>query len=112
MKLEDIRAAAEKKYGSFPIELSEDSTVTLLNPLRLSKASRKKLLSFQETANDEDAEQDQEDMIEDMLRLVCESEKAGDLLIAAVDGDLAVMMSIFEEYQETVSLGEASASES
>lgn len=110
--LDSIRDAAEKKFGSYDIELGEGREVKLLNPLRLTKENRKKLMSFQDEANDKDNDVDQEDVIEDMLRLIAESEKAADLLIEAVDGDLAVMMQIFDDYGKNTSLGEASASES
>ena len=110
--LDSIREAAEKKFGSYDIELGEGSEVKLLNPLRLSKENRKKLMSYQDEANSENSDVDQEDVIEDMLRLIAESPKAADLLIKALDGDLAVQMQIFDDYAKATSLGEASASES
>jgi hypothetical protein len=106
--LDDIRAAAERKYGSTDITLGED-TVRLLNPLRLPKARRDALLSLQEQMSADDA--DQAALLSDAIRTIAESEKAAEKLLEAVGGDLAVLAEIFGHYGESTQAGEASASQ-
>ncbi|MER5632166.1 phage tail assembly protein [Streptomyces nitrosporeus] len=105
--LDDIRAAAEARYGSTDIELG--GTVTrLLNPLRLPKAKRDKLASLQDTINENGADQDE--LFAHAIRLVAESKSAADSLLKEVGGDLAVLAQIFEIYGQSTQAGEASAS--
>lgn len=106
--LDDIRAAAEKKYGSTDIEVG-DITVHLLNPLRLPKAKRKALLALQEQLEDEDA--DQEEFLEKAVRLIAATEIEADLLLEEVGDDLALLAEIFASYTEGQQAGEASASQ-
>ncbi|MEU7030048.1 phage tail assembly protein [Streptomyces sp. NPDC046275] len=106
--LDDIRAAAERKYGSTDITFGED-VVRLLNPLRLPKARRDALLALQEEMGKED--NDQADLLARAIRTIAESEKAADKLLAAVDGDLAILAEIFGHYGESTQVGEASASQ-
>ncbi|MFI9228980.1 phage tail assembly protein [Streptomyces rimosus] len=105
--LDDIRTAAEAKYGSTDIELGDD-TVRLLNPLRLPKLSRQKLTQLQDLMGGEDA--DQEELLSEAIRLVAETRKAADKLLKAVGGDLALLAEIFDRYGKGTQVGEASAS--
>ncbi|NWF28250.1 phage tail assembly protein [Streptomyces sp. PKU-EA00015] len=106
--LDDIRAAAERKYGSTDITFGED-TVRLLNPLRLPKARRDALLALQEEMGKE--ESDQAELLAQAIRTIAESEKAAEKLLEAVDGDLAILAEIFGHYGESTQVGEASASQ-
>lgn len=106
--LDDIRAAAERKYGSTDISLGDD-TVRLLNPLRLPKARRDALLALQEEMGNDDA--DQAELLAQAIRTIAESEKAAEKLLEAVDGDLAILAEIFGHYGESTQVGEASASQ-
>ncbi|MEU6959591.1 phage tail assembly protein [Streptomyces sp. NPDC045456] len=105
--LDDIRAAAEAKYGSTDIELVDD-TIRLLNPLRLPKLSRQKLTQLQDLMGGEDA--DQEELLSEAIRLVAETRKAADKLLKAIGGDLALLAEIFDRYGKGTQVGEASAS--
>ncbi|MFF4528182.1 phage tail assembly protein [Streptomyces sp. NPDC001407] len=105
--LDDIRTAAEAKYGSTDIELGGD-TVRLLNPLRLPKASRTQLSQLQDRMGGDDA--DQEELLSEAIRLVAENPKAADKLLTAIGGDLAVLAEIFDAYGRGTQAGEASAS--
>ncbi|MCC2278890.1 phage tail assembly protein [Streptomyces sp. ET3-23] len=105
--LDDIRAAAEARYGSTDIELG-DETIRLLNPLRLPKATRTKLSQLQDSMGGDDA--DQEELLSEAIRLVAEHSKAADMLLTAVGGDLAVLAEIFDRYGRGTQAGEASAS--
>ncbi|GLZ81410.1 hypothetical protein Afil01_62170 [Actinorhabdospora filicis] len=108
--LDDIRNAAEARYGSTDIAIDEARTVRLLNPLRLPRARRDELAALQEAIQAEGA--DQEKAITDMIRCVAETRSAGDALIKATGGDLAVLATIIERYSEGAQVGEASASQS
>ncbi|MEU6572289.1 phage tail assembly protein [Streptomyces sp. NPDC046805] len=108
--LDNIRAAAEAKYGSTDIELGDGFVARLLNPLRLPKEKRAELLKIQEKLDGDDA--DQEQVLADAIRLVAENDTAGEKLLDAVGSDLAVLAQIFASYSEGTQVGEASASES
>ncbi|QXE37120.1 hypothetical protein KQY30_25780 [Streptomyces sp. GMY02] len=105
--LDEIRAAAEARYGSTDIVLGA-STVRLLNPLRLPKQKRDDLTDLQDKLSAEDA--DQEALMSEAIRLVADSGKAADKLLSAVSGDLAVLAEIFDRYGKGTQVGEASAS--
>jgi hypothetical protein len=106
--LDDIRAAAERKYGSTDITVGED-VVRLLNPLRLPKARRDALLTLQEEMGKDDT--DQAELLAQAIRTIAESEKAAEKLLDAVGGDLAILAEIFGHYGESTQVGEASASQ-
>ena len=108
--LDSIREAAEAKYGSLDIELGTE-TVRLLNPLRLPKANRDKLLAVQDRINDHDDDADQAELLTEALRLVAESKAKADRLIKALDGDLAMIAQVFETYVKGTQAGEASGSD-
>lgn len=105
--LDDIRAAAEARYGSTDITLGEH-VVRLLNPLRLSKARREELAALQDEINADGA--DQEELLAHAIRLVAESEAAANALLEEVGEDLAVLAQVFELYGRGTQAGEASAS--
>ncbi|WP_371671226.1 phage tail assembly protein [Streptomyces sp. NBC_00289] len=106
--LDDIRAAAERKYGSTDIEFGGE-TVRLLNPLRLPKGRRDELMSLQDQLGKDDT--DQAEVLAQAIRTVAESEKAADKLLKEVGGDLALLAEIFGHYGESTQVGEASASQ-
>lgn len=122
--LDQIKAAADAKYGSLDIPLSEKQgdVVRLLNPLRMSEAQRTELRVIQDKLNDiaaanedgdedaeptEDAVKEQTDLIAEMLMAVAENKAAGKKLLDALGGDLAMTMIVFEQYTEGTQAGEA-----
>ena len=129
--LDQIRAAADAKYGSLDIPLSDKDgdVVRLLNPLRMSEQQRAELQVIQNKLNDaadkseeegdgeeaapaEDAVKEQTALIAELLLCVAENKTAGQKLLDALNGDLAMTMVVFEQYTEGTQLGEASASQS
>ena len=115
--LDDIRSAAEAKYGATVIENvgPDNRDVRLLNPLRLSKERRTELMSLQskldvDPKNGEEAV-DQEEILSGAIRLVAESDDQADALLSEINGDLAVLAQVFETYGNGTQLGEASASD-
>lgn len=111
--LDDIRAAAEKKYGQLVIEFGNEK-VELRNPLRLSKDERKTLVKIQnemdEAENDEGF--DQEEAMKNIIILVAKEETSAKHLIAEIGDDLTVLAQIFASYGEATQAGEASGSQS
>ena len=119
--LDQIKAAADAKYGSLDIPLSDKQgdVVRLLNPLRMSEAQRAELRVIQDKLNDisasqegedevsEDAVKEQTDLIAEMLLAVAENKTAGQKLLDALGGDLAMTMVVFEQYTEGTQAGEA-----
>ncbi|MEU9777267.1 phage tail assembly protein [Streptomyces sp. NPDC047968] len=79
--LDDIRAAAEARYGSTDISLG-GHIVRLLNPLRLSKANRDKLAALQDEINTDSA--DQEEPLADAIRLVAAVTRDGQVPVKEV----------------------------
>ncbi|MFE0964059.1 MULTISPECIES: phage tail assembly protein [Streptomyces] len=104
--LDDIRAAADAKYGSTDIQVDDKVTVILRNPLRLAKAERDELAGLQDKL-DGDNDLDQGDVLADAIRLVAKNKKDAETLIEQVGGDLAVLASIFETYTKGTQAGEA-----
>lgn len=109
IKLSDIKAAAEAKYGSLNIDTG-DGIITLRNVLRLSKEERASLTSLQESMKEEGA--DQEGALDEILKLVAQTEGQGKKLIALLGDDLAAKMELFEKYGDQTQVGEASPSQS
>lgn len=107
---DQIREAADREYGSTDIDLKSGDTVSLLNPLRLPKEKRKKLMSIQDELSDEE-DVDQEEFLIDAIRLVADSRRKADALIEEADGDLAFLAQVFKFYTEGAQVGEASASQ-
>lgn len=106
--LDDIRAAAEAKYGDFTIDIGAQS-VRLLNPLRLSKAARATLTKGQEALDGEEVDEQQK--LEELIINVAETPAKGKALVKALGGDLTQLATVFEKYGEKVQAGEASASQ-
>ncbi len=102
--LDDIRAAADAKYGSTDIDLG-DRVVRLLNPLRLSQQDRAKLREVQHQLGAEDA--DQEALLTHALTLVAETPAAAKRLLTALGGDLGLLVEVFGRYAEGTQAGEA-----
>ncbi|WP_031513705.1 phage tail assembly protein [Streptomyces sp. NRRL F-5123] len=107
--LDDIRSAADAKYGSTDITVDEKTTVHLLNPLRLPKEKRAQLASIQDQL-DAEGDVDQEKVLSDAIRLVADHPRKAEALLKAVNGDLAVLAEIFETYGKGAQVGEALAS--
>ncbi|TCC19962.1 phage tail assembly protein [Kribbella sindirgiensis] len=109
--LDDIRAAAEAKYGAVPITLSDGSVCKLLNPLRLSKEKRAKLTELSKENKDAESVDDSQEQLEGTIRIVAERAVLAEQLIEEVGGDLAVLATILEKYNEGAQVGEASPSQ-
>lgn len=106
--LDDIRAAAEAKYGSTNIDLGNGDTLSLVNPLRLPKDKRDRLTAIQKEI---DGGKDQGDAMKDALRIVADSQEKCERFLAIVGDDLAMLATVFSAYVSGSQLGEASASQ-
>lgn len=131
--LASIVEAAEKKYGDLVVPVDDSMTVTLRNALRLPKADRRALVKRQNELeriqNEEEPEEgsepsdatssgddDQTDrMIENLhetIRLVADTKKGADALLAAIGDNIPALLELFGSYSDVSSPGEASPSES
>jgi hypothetical protein len=118
--LDDIREAADRKYGSYDIDLPDGEVVKLRNVLRLSKAERKELaalegkLSSKESEDDVDAvdEVDQQDIIEKQLVLIAHNKALGNKLIKELGGDFGMVLHVYTSWGKNSEMGEATASQS
>ena len=106
--LDSIREAADKKYGSYDIEVGE-TTVRLLNPLRLTKEARDELESLEsDELNVENSDLgDVQGRLTRTIQIIAETEAQANALLTAVGGDLAVLATIIESYGENAQVGEA-----
>lgn len=105
IKLSDIRAAADAKYAHTTIDIDDERTVTLLNPLRMSAEARKVLTGVGERMKGTDA--DQYAVVSEALAAAAKTKAEGKLLVAELDGDLAVALQTFMSYMEGTQAGEA-----
>lgn len=103
--LDDIRAAAEAKYGATEIDLGDALIVRLLNPLRLPKTKRDKLQGLQDSLNGDDV--DQEQVLRDLIETTAETKAQAKALLIACGDDLAMLVSVFEKYAKGTQAGEA-----
>lgn len=110
VSLDSIRKAADAKYGSLDIPLSDIDTVRLLNVLRISDENRAALMALQEKLNEDGA--DQKALLRDCIRLVAATPDQAQRLIDDIGDDLAVLVEVFGQYTEGTQAGEASASDS
>jgi tail assembly protein len=105
--LDEIRRAAEQRYGDFDVALPDGTTVTLRSPLRLSREDRQLLGDVGQLADVGDVE-----AITEALKIAAKTPAQGERLLAAIGGDLTVAAVLFEQWAQAVSVGEASASAS
>lgn len=108
--LENIRKAADKKFAPVEFDLGDGKApVRLKNPIRLDKKVRDQVTGLRETLGEEGA--DVEKVVSDVLTKVAESASEGKRLVAAADGDTAVLLQILNSWMEGEGTGEASASD-
>lgn len=102
--LDDIRAAAEKKYGDLTIEV-DGTDVVLVNALRLPKEKREVLSTLDKRLAS--ADEETEDVLREALLLVGKDAKATAKLIDAIGDDMSALLQVFASYNGETELGEA-----
>jgi hypothetical protein len=102
--LDDIRAAADKKFASVDIQVG-DTKVRLINALQLPEAKRDALLAAQKRASEEGASQ--VEVLKDCIRIVADTEGGAEALLEQVGDNLAVLVEIFATYNKDTEAGEA-----
>ena len=107
ISLQDIRDAADRKYGPLVIAGIDGGDVTLLNPLRLPAARRKEM-----TGLDEVEDLDQDSKLRRIVELAAETPAQGKRLLKAVGDDMGLLAQLLENYGKGVQVGEASTSPS
>lgn len=114
ISLSQINQEADNKYEPFIVEDIPGGDVTLLSPIRLPKGQRDKLVALTKELGEARSSNDVPGLIrlaESTLLLVSVGD-GGKRLTKELDGDLAKIMFVLEQYSEQVGLGEASRSDS
>lgn len=107
VSLQDIRDAADKKFGPLVIEGVKGGDVELLNPARLSKENRAEL---KRVVGDDDL--DEEDRLTAIVRLTAKSAGHAKRLLDEFKGDIGGLAVVLENYNQGSQMGEASPSAS
>ena len=115
--LADIRAAADKKYGDYEIDLGDGRILKLRNALRLPEQQRDQLMALLNQLNAARNTETQDlgvmvGLIRDMVRFVADSPHLAEQLLSTVGDDLGVLMELVMGYMEVATPGEASPSDS
>jgi hypothetical protein len=105
--LDDIRQAADEKFGPLVIEGIEGGDVELLNPARLSKQKRHDL---KEVVGNE--EMDEGDRLAEIVKITARSAGESKRLLSAFKEDVGALAVILESYNKGSQMGEASPSAS
>lgn len=105
LTLDDIRAAADKKYGSYPVTVDDGGEIALTNPLRMKKEVRDELTKLKSD--------DFDDIIDyfEATFAKASSEAEAKRIRKAFGEDPALYATLFELYSDGVELGEASPSQ-
>lgn len=116
IKLSDIKADIEARFGAHKIELSDTVSVELLNPIRLSDENRAALAGlYEEKEGEEVDENDVTRRLVRTLELAATHPEAAKKLVDACSPngypDLAILSEIVKGYLEGQKTGEASASQ-
>lgn len=108
--LDDITAAADRKFGPMVIPDVPGGPVTLLNPLRMSKDKRRELVrlqSNQDQGTDEEQLDASLDNLKQMVLLVAKTKAEGERLLKALGDDQGKLAALLNEYGDRSKLGEA-----
>lgn len=128
--LDQIREAADKKYGDFVVDMGGGEEVRLRSGMRLSEDERKavrnvekkhRALRLKVEAAQEAAEKGEElpeedevsldseiiALLREQLRIVATDSNAAKKLLDAVGQDDGLLLTIVEQYAEATELGEA-----
>lgn len=109
--LDDLRAAADKKYAPTIIEAGDDKFV-LPSILRMDPAARDKvsklIASVEDWAEDESAEDLNEQLrvFEDLIE-IAEENGRGTELVSLIGGDAAILIDLVTEWMKGSQAGEA-----
>lgn len=118
--LDSIRTAAKRKYAPVTVGLSDGTEVELRGIIRLPKDDREKVVeNFKLFGNilkegegvDDLSEDDREFLVETLSDTLLKlAARSGRRLVAEIDGDLTLLMEIFEQWVDASQLGEAVSS--
>lgn len=105
--LQDIRDAADKKFGPLVVKDVPGGDVVLLNPARLSKEKRGALKSAVEQ---EDL--DEQERLEQIVKATAKTPDHAKRLLKEFKDDLGGLAVVLESYNQGSQMGEASPSAS
>lgn len=108
IKLSDIQAAADKKYGDFEVTLPSGDIVSFAPALRLGKESRKKLaeaLDIEARAKADNGD-DLYDVYKDIFRVSARQADAFTKLEKVIGDDPAIWQELTDEFMAESQPGE------
>jgi len=118
--LDAMRAAVEKEFAPFQMELPDGKVITLKNLLRVPKKNRDQVyalldemsvLQKDDTSGLASTEKSAQIALK-IIPLVADSEKLGKELVSAIEEDLALTLRVFSTWMDSSNAGEADSSES
>lgn len=104
-----LREQSEKKFGTFRIP---ELDVELVNALRLSKDARARLKEATEAKEKAEAEQDVQEHLSEVIRIVAKTPGQAEKLLKEIGDDVALLATVVENWSKGTQAGEASPSES
>jgi len=109
IKLSDIQAAADKKYGDFVVELPDNEIVSFAPALRLPKVQRRLLAAALDIQKRAEADDDADiyDVYRDVFRISARQGQAFDKLTEAIGDDPAIWEELANEFLQDTQAGEA-----
>lgn len=111
IKLSDIQAAADKKFGDFEIHLPDGTIVSFVPALRLPKEKRRKLrdaFDIEARAAEVNNDDDLYDVYKDVFRASGRQADAFTKLEAVVGDDPAIWEELTREFMQDTQAGESS----
>lgn len=109
--LDDLRAAADRKFAPLKIELSDGSVVVLRNLLRMSDKERATALAALDVLTSADGAGGDSDEKIGLTKAAMQAIEAvadrGSRLVQEIDGDLTLALEILEEWVQVTEPGEA-----
>ena len=103
--LDSLRAEADKEFSPFKLPLSDGTSVTLRNFLRLNEKTRDAVLAAVEGLNSDGDIKEKISSATKIVELV--SDANGKKLIKEIDGDLALLLQVIKVWMGETQLGEA-----
>lgn len=109
IKLSDIQAAADKKYGDFEVHLPDNDIVSFAPALRLPKEKRRLLAAVLDIQKRAEADDDADiyDVYRDVFRVSARQAHGFDKLTEAIGDDPAIWEELASEFLSVTEAGEA-----
>lgn len=110
--LDDIRAAADQKYGATKIAIGEGDIVELRNYIRLDKDERAALKAYQEEkAPENETDEELFERLSGLIRILVSEQERASHLLNALQGKVDLLAEVIAKYMEDQKSGKAEPSQ-